>query len=554
MLSKAWLALALILFCACLDAQIDSLAWEPDSLKTKITTKLDIERWLDAQKVKEQAVSAPLHSDLGDYYQSGYFHLARPDLKLPLRHGFAQLSSVFSAGLYNNSFRNFYPQVSYYHSADYTVEPYPFEPSLSSIDASLGDYEHHYALVNFAKASLLSYPGLSYQGTLLVQNGQWSDIMAAQTSMKHYVDLQTGNWKVEGEFASWAKDIAMSELLPVYWLPNNYSIAHSIKQSYLSVQCPLGKISVMNSSESATATQFAQTLKQKTTQLQYAWGQNRGNLSYEVLYEHAWRKSNTDFSGSFDTDSYEDKLALSIDNYMPIGLSVKAEYLDFLRGKVFADLSIPVFGSYLGAFGNLLLGSDASPVVVKDIYSLNGELELLDIRVPREQGVYFRHEWQGISSSIAVGSKRMVQQAESAGFDLDYEQPFVRLAFDIEQAWRSWELIAKPKWIYSKFNDGLCENPEFRFNSEQNLIYHLPYNNSILAGFRVHSHSGYYAANVVSPYLIEASTVLDAWGGFNIDRWFELRAGFKNILSSSLYGVYPAPLSAFAQLKWYYLN
>jgi len=205
-------------------------------------------------------------------------------------------------------------------------------------------------------------------------------------------------------------------------------------------------------------------------------------------------------------------------------------------------------------FGNLLLGSDASPTKVKDIYITNGEMELLDIRVPREQGLYLRLEWQDISSSVALGSKRIVQSAETAGFDVDFEQPFVRLAFDIQQSWKNWELVANPKWIYSRFNEGLCESPEYRFSSEQNLLYHLPYNNAILAGFGLQSHSGYYAANVVNPKLIEASTILDAWGGFNIDHWFELRAGFKNIISSSLYGVYPVPLSAFAQLKWYYLN
>ncbi len=75
-----------------------------------------------------------------------------------------------------------------------------------------------------------------------------------------------------------------------------------------------------------------------------------------------------------------------------------------------------------------------------------------------------------------------------------------------------------------------------------------------MAGCGFYGSSGYYAANAVNPVLIEASTVFDVWAGVDISRYFQIRAGFKNINSSSLYGAYPVPVSVFAKVLWLYLN
>ncbi|HRR00825.1 MAG TPA: hypothetical protein P5518_05830, partial [Candidatus Cloacimonas sp.] len=64
----------------------------------------------------------------------------------------------------------------------------------------------------------------------------------------------------------------------------------------------------------------------------------------------------------------------------------------------------------------------------------------------------------------------------------------------------------------------------------------------------------YYVANALNPYLIESSTMLDAWAGINVGNLFELRTGFKNVLSSSLYGTYPVPVSVYIDVLWLYLN
>ena len=100
----------------------------------------------------------------------------------------------------------------------------------------------------------------------------------------------------------------------------------------------------------------------------------------------------------------------------------------------------------------------------------------------------------------------------------------------------------------------MTESPEYRFQSVQQIKYNLPYDNSVVAGCGIYGHSGYYVANSANPSLIEASTILDAWAGFDISNYFALRAGIKNALSSTIYGAYSVPVSLYVQVLWLYLN
>lgn len=562
MLSRFSLVVILLFCISSLFAQADSLFVNPDTLYTAPDStaaidlsysKEEIKRWIMVERSDNTAnvmASQEMYLDGGDVYRNGYFYISRPNVMTAYRNGFEQPSGIFGAGLYH----------AYYHSmyagsaVNYRTGGYPFTPALTTIQGGLADYEHHYAKVSLQKNALLSFPNLCYQGDLLVQNGLWTDIISAETSMKHYLMGSLGNFTLVAEYSNYAKDVAMSELLPVYWLSSNFMISHQIKQFYAAVKHPWLELSVINSRETAEALAFYKTLYNNATQLKLGLGNDTGDHKYQAFYEYADREANSDFSGSFDSDNYKQKLGLHYDSFMPVGIGIKAEWLDWKRGRLFADLGIPIGGSYLGAFAEARLGSDASVDSVQNIYGLSGYFPLLDISEKREQGVYLRYEWQGISSVLALGSKYIVQDSPVEGFAVKDEQPFVRLAVDAAQKWRNWELKAREQWIWTKANEGLCENPEFRFNSVQNLYYHLPWNNSLVAGFGLSGHSGYYAANAISPNLIEASSVLDAWGGFDLDALFEIRAGVKNALSSSLYGAYPMPWTLYAEIRWAFIN
>jgi len=554
MLSKTWLVVALLLCSGVLFAQADSLNWAADSLLIAKSHRFDFKDWAYESLISRDKSWQPFAWEIGDLYYGGYFHLGRPDLSPAMRSGFQNQGFIFSPGLYHAYFSSFYPTRDDACNADYRNKIYPFEPPCSSVHALLGDYEHRFAKVSLAKHGLFSYSGLGYQGDLLVQNGFWADQMSAETSHKHYLSLESGKWTIEAEYADWERDISMADLLPVYWQQTGFPIGHSYRQIYAALNHPLFRLAAMQTNETARSNRFAKTLENSSTQLQLNYDYDTGVNRYRALYEHSFNKSNLRFAQSFNNERYADKVTLSFDKYMPYGVSLYADCLDWERGKLALDASYPLGAFNFGVYGKLLWGKDTTPVTAQDIYNASGEFELLNVKNQQEQALYLSYNWLGAELSLAAGSKSIVQDADSPGFDREANLPLVKIGLDANIIWDNWELTANQRWTWTKYDVGLCESPEFRFFGRQEVYYNLPYNNTLLGGFAVQGHSGYYAANVINPVLIEASTALDLWLGFRIDNLFELKGGFRNLLSSTLYGSMPVPLSAYAELTWFYFN
>jgi hypothetical protein len=519
--------------------------------------KTDIENWIKKNRIdtRESVFStAPIHLDLGDLYHNCYFYLGRTNLPMPERNGFETFSGIFSPALYHGSFNTLYPVKKYQRTVNYTNRTYPFAPVLTSVDAGLGDYDHHYARINFVKNELFSYSELEYQGDLLAQNGFWSDITSAETAMKHRLSRKGKLFNWEAEYASWKKDIAMNYLLPFYWQLTNFKIDYELQQIYAELGIPWVKLKFLQESETASAREFYETYKRKSTRVQINTEQKFGFWQYQTLYEHSWNKDDKYFCGFYDEEKYEDKLAIAFKIDNPLEIDLSGDWLDWKRGRLFADISYSLQNFEAGVTYKQLLGKDPSSLKVKDIFNSSGELELIDISIPREVSVQFSYNLWNIKPLIAVGSKEIKQKADSTFFNLEKQQPFLRLAMDANFKWKNWQLIARPEWVISKYYQNLTESPEYRFQSVQQIKYHLPYDNSLVAGCGIYGHSGYYIANAVNPSLIEASTILDAWAGFDVSNYFELRAGIKNALSSAIYGAYSVPTSLYVQVLWLYLN
>lgn len=527
------------------------------AISSKQIDKTEIENWILANRIDlEESVfsSAPLQLDLGDLYHNGYFYLGRYNLAMPERNGFETFSGIFSPALYYASFNSLYPFKDYRGTVNFTNRTYPFAPVLTSVDAALGDYDHHYARINFAKNELFSYSELEYQGDLLSQNGLWSDIISAETSMKHRLSRNGKLFSWETEYASWNKDIAMNELLPVYWQLTNFKIAYKLQQFYAAVGLPWLKLKMLQESETASATVFAEKYNRQSTRMQLNSAQNFNLWQYQAIYEHCWNKGDNAFSGFYNAEFYEDKLAFYCRINSPLQIDLKGDWLNWKRGRLFSDVSYSTRTFTLGANYSRLLGEDPSPLKVKNIYNASEELDLIDIAMRRQVSLYCSCNFLPLKPLVSLGIKDIEQKADSTWLNVKEQQPFLRLTMNADFSWKNWEFNARPEWIISKYYDNLTENPEYRFQSVQQIKYHLLYNNAIVAGCGFYGSSGYYAANAVNPVLIEASTVFDVWAGVDISRYFQIRAGFKNINSSALYGAYPVPVSVFAKVLWLYLN
>ncbi len=310
----------------------------------------------------------------------------------------------------------------------------------------------------------------------------------------------------------------------------------------------------MHSEEKAKALPFSKMLENTTTQLRLAHRYDYGPWKYLAAYEHAFRNANFDATSAFGQGSYEDKLSFSWDSYPVVGLDLELQLLDWKRGKMQGEVLIPVVGNYLGVDFRMKMGKESYLDKVDDIYNPGSTVAMMNVDTRRELSAFIRYEMKGISASLAVGSQEVKQVAGDTFLSFSKEQPFIRLGMDIDRSWGAWQLSSKPRWSWYQQMDNLCESPEFSFQSVQNLVYHLPWGNSLQAGFAAYGHSGYNVASLTIPYTVEGSTVLDAWLGLGIENRFNFQVGMKNLLSSTLYGAAPVPMSLFAQLSWYYLN
>lgn len=561
MLSRFRLVVVFTLFTIPFFAQKITTA-EPTKVDTlelveKKVTKAEIENWIKANHLdtNEHIFGAsPLHIDYGDIYHNGYFYVGRSEMNMPERNGFETLSGIFSPALYYGYFNSLYQVKEYQRTVNYTNNSYPFPPVLTSLKAGLGDYDHHYARINLSKNELFSYPYLEYQGDFLVQNGYWTDITSTETSMKHRLS-QSGKlvtWELE--FANWKKDIAMNELLPVYWQSTNFTINHNLQQFYASFALPWFKLKLLQESESANTNLFYKEYNRNSTRLQFSAQQKIGFLQTEELYEHNWNKGFSCFCGFYNAEEYQDKLGFGFQINNPVKINLTADCLDWKRYRLFANADYSLKNFNLGATHEHKMGDDSSVLKVKDIFNADGELDLIDISVSQESSVYCSYNLFNIKPLVAVGTREIEQEAENSWLNIKKQQPFLRLAMDVNYSWKNWLITARPEWVISKYYPSLTENPEYRFHSVQQIKYILPYDNAVVVGCDIYGHSEYYVANALNPYLIESSTMLDAWAGINVGNLFELRTGFKNVLSSSLYGTYPVPVSVYIDVLWLYLN
>lgn len=563
MVYRFWLAVALLLvLTGQLGAQADSLEVIAPAVPDPDLSLVYRDDLLNLIALKDRnAFPQDFSVDYSRYIQqnpSGYYeHLNQilglnseiPHLKY---HGFEVPASAFNRALYLANQRMYHDLVVSGYQTDATQQVYPYPMPVSRLTGSLGDYDNRYVNAMLAKSEVFGWRSSALRFDFTAQNSYWADTPASLSAMRFYGEAKLAGLDFALDYSSYKREASMYELLPQYWQNVNFPLSHDLQQWYLAVSYARLKLSYLNTDEQGKSAFFAKALSTQSKQIAV---ENQFEFpSGEALlrYEYADIERNYTISRSYNLESYQHLLGLDLNAKYPLLLNVKAELFDWKRIRSGIDLGLGLGSVQTGAYARLYSGADEPLTSVTDIFAANATMPVPYIHSPSEYGLYGLYEWANLSAKLTAGMKRSELSLPSGTRKEDLL--VAHLAAKWNPHWGVWELLVQPVWNYQQYSQNLMEAPEFSFRSDQVLTRHLEHHNALSLGLSLYGHSEFYAANVVMPYLIEGSTLVDVWVGVRITRQFDFAVSLKNLFDSALYAVNPVPVSFHAALKWYFLN
>jgi len=432
------------------------------------------------------------------------------------------------------------------------ARPFAYEHpvSLSRLEGSLGDYDSRYALASFAKGDLFGIQGSGMQFDYTLYNGYWVDSPNSGNSIRQYLSYRHRDLLLSVDLASYQKDAGSYELNPTYWHMGNFRYNHSFSQVIGRISHPYLQISFASLSDRLSAPGFAEDWKSKSLHL--AAEKNFQLPDTELGLRYEYRDLTRDFrpAMAYNQGDYHHIISSEINHESLVRFALETELMDWERWRTQLDLSgdigflrIGAESRFAGGHNPETIGTspmDGSPMPIVDLYS------------PRENALYSQFILRDLSLKLSVGQRREEQSRAATRFTRDLS--LMRLGASYDARYKDWQFRIDSVWNYLEYDQALMASPEFSFSSEQRIYRHLSHDNRLELGFALHGHSDYYLPNAVNPYLIEASTLVDAWAGVRISKLFDFGVSAKNILSTSIYGLYPVPLSIHANLRWFFVN
>lgn len=466
-------------------------------------------------------------------------------------HGFERPQSALGSAIFLDYF-------SRYHIFDYALGEvdgrhldYDIPVTLSGLKGSLGDYDNRDVSAFIYKGDVFGFADSNLQLNYTLQNGYWLENPLSGSSMRPYLSYRYRDFHWAFEYASYQKEGSALELIPNYWGSSTYRLKHKYQHLYAHMQHPWLSLYFIKAQERLQSSAFQQS--QNTSNLQLAL-QRRISLPRQRLdlrYEYADIDRDYEHVLSYNSTDYEHKLSLEIQNEAGLDLKGRADLLDWDRLRSFVKLKKDLGRLSIGLYDQRFWAerdssyTQSNPV---DGSMMGG----LSINNDSETAIFSAWQASALNLSATVGYQEITQH--SLLHDLSDQQLLLRLGAVYNPRFGDWELLIKAAWKMQDFSQYLMENPQFIFDSSQSLTRHLGHDNSLSAGFRLKGHSDYYLANAANPALVEASTGLDVWGEVKVSKLFDFCVSFQNLLDSTLFGVYPIPLSVHARLSWYFLN
>lgn len=466
------------------------------------------------------------------------------------RQGFTLPDSYYQSWLYLGYLSQFYSFEQEIMALDARPRAYEHQVSLSRLEGALGDYDSRYAQGSFAKGSIFGLEGSSMQFDYRLFNGYWVDFDNSGNSVRQYLGYRYKDLTFAVDYASYQKEGGSYELNPAYWHLGNFRIKNRYSQLVAQISHPWLTLSLANFQERISSASFSQSWKTESwhvaAEKELILPLSRLDLRYE--YRDLTRNYSPPSQG-FENE-YRQQSSLDFQHSSFADLSLQAQAFDWDKYKTWLELS-KAFGPFsLGVYSRMNHGQhDATLEVTSPLDATL--IPAVDIFCAQENALVTGLNYRGLKLKLALGRGEEHQQSAQ---ELKPELWVLHLSGAFDKTFGAWRFKINSGWNYHEYDPYLVAAPEFTFFSEQRVLLDLKHDNNLQAGFALQGHSEYYLPNAVNPYLIEASTMLDAWVGVRISKLFDFTVTVKNLLSTSIYGLYPIPQSLHANLRWFFIN
>ncbi len=505
-------------------------------------------------------------------YRSGFYFWGYPQLGQSLSvNGFEPRSFIFSPVWNEHLVHGFMQHGESALGLDYEDKIYPYEATLSEVEAGLGGANLFFARGLLKKTGVFGVKGMRMGFGFLIQDGDWFKLDSGHEGLALDFGVPLGKTGLSLSYQNHRTQMTQRLLKPEFWLLNQDDF--TVERRYQSIQAqwtsPWLNLALLGESDHAQSAVFADDIHAKTLQVQ-AWENLRfGPLGIKILYEGMF--SDTDLNFMDDVSEHLAGLELDLEKGA-ISLETRAELEDFKELNASADLGFKLGKVRLGAFGAFSQAPKDPVLYVSNPYLSESFLPRVEIHENYRAGLQM--DWfiaQNSQLSISAGRRSVFNhyppelQPQDQDFAKIEENPwFLHVAERLSGTRSALKVDWQPTFIFQFGLDKLMYEPDVILQNHFNLYRLLSHNNALFAGCNAQGNIIYNSqfAPELDPifsfvedlFKMDISFIADFWVGVQIGRRFEFQLSYKNAFNGSFYRIPPIPATLQGSLRWYFLN
>ncbi|NLW18432.1 MAG: hypothetical protein GXY81_01925 [Candidatus Cloacimonetes bacterium] len=531
----------------------------------------EIETWI-ADDRASYSLHSPMHTPIQtgglnfrpEPYRSAFYYWGYPQQGQGLSvNGFEPRSFIFSPVWNEHLIHGFMQRGESALGLDYEDKIFPYEATLSEVEAGLGGANLFFARGLLKKTGLFGVKGMRMGFGFLIQDGDWFGLDSGHEGLALDFGIPLGKSNLSFSYQNHRTQMSHRLLKPEYWWPQE--VDFTVERRYQSLQAqwtsPWLNLALLGESDHAKSARFADDIHAKTLQLQ-AWENLRlGPLGIKIFYEGML--SDTDLNFMDDVSDHLAGLELDFERGA-ISLETGVELEGFKELNASADLGFKLGRVRFGAFGAFSQAPRDPVLYVSDPYQSGAVLPRVEIHENYRAGLQM--DWFFAKNSqlrISAGRRGIFNQyppelqspyQDSAKIE---ENPlFLHFARKWDETWGAWKLDRQSGATVQTVQFGLEEllyEPVVILQDHFNLYRLLSHNNALFAGLSVQGYMTYFGqlSSLIKP---DASFIADFWAGVQIGKRFEFQLSYKNAFNGSFYFIPPIPATLQGSLRWYFLN